>query len=97
MQGEPEQRTRHEGGRAAACEGVLIALKVTGLLAAYVIFVWLVITHLERRYPAPVAEAAALERSAKKATEIPGVVVIRAVPLLRANANTAPADADASR
>jgi hypothetical protein len=97
MHGEAEQSTRDRGGHTAAREGVLIALKVAGLLAAYVIFVWLAMTQLERRYPAPVAEAGTLNRPSPKPTEVPGVVVIRAVPLLRTNARPVSAGAGAPR
>lgn len=64
--------------------GLLIALKVMGLLAGYAIFVWITMAQLERRYLAP-AERAAGIGSQDQPDPIPGAVVIQGLSILKVN------------
>jgi hypothetical protein len=69
--------------------GLLIALKVMGLLAGYAIFVWITMVQLERRYP-PSAERSAGIGSQDQPEPIPGAVVIQGLSPLKVRRSGAP-------
>lgn len=77
--GEPGQATHGATGRPSGFDGMVIMLKVVGLLAGYAIFVWTTMTQMERRYLTPQTAAADREALAQPVA-VPGVVVIQSRP-----------------
>jgi hypothetical protein len=72
------KRTTHDvKGRTWPVEGIVIGLKVMGLLAGYVIFVWISMTQMERRYLAPSRETTVADPQTLKPTAVPEPAVIQ--------------------
>ena len=58
--GQSTQSTAVASWALVGHDGMLVTLKVLALLAGYALFVWIIMTQLERRYlvPAPVTSGA---------------------------------------
>lgn len=75
--GEPRQATHNTNGFLFGLDGMVVMLKVMGLLAGYAIFVWMTMTQMERRYLAPTPEPAGADRESLEPVAVPGAVLIQ--------------------